>query len=395
MGDGSTQAGTSFLKKRKRAFFNFFLASVIALGGPSAGNIIFNDLFPSQQRKDFKKEFGFDLHGWRKDIEEQPTNLRTLVLSLQKERLIKPFSNMKEARIVPREFWKQSLWEKIPFHFVTGQYFSGNLLLLPNKVLTFHQVFHELSHEKYNYSTLDYFAQGWPATDNNLTRPDFMKYFEHYIISEYILHKLDSKESQQWLEETGFSFVSKYATTSFYEDVAETAKTALSDPLLIGKLVREQPESDLSKKYEILVKDSLVSGDLVDLSLTMKLYDASLVQKVRDLETGAATGISPQHEYLRTFFVKAKSFLIENPQSVYTGTIATLAGLAYEKMCLEDAAITYYHLALEAPYKDAEYYALALKRLGVLEDESYTEAYQRYVEGYEAADIPTLIYGTH
>ncbi len=330
------------------------------------GNDIYNSLAPSQQRQEFKQEFGFPVKGWKKDVENGKENLSTIADVIEKERKEMNFE-LDSVRVRGKGYIKQNFIDQIDaiiFNPVSGYYSENGIsktIVLDNYVKgdTLH---HEIKHAKTFCIAEKHpeFLEKWQAlaTDEN-GKSLYLTGREQACSRLRGLGSLINKEKQISFKNEKLGFISNYARTNVWEDIAELCAEAETDSCKLAKLLYSD-----EKNPKIIAKVNLAQ----EYGIIPKEFSEYL--RVKDLfQKSWLDEFSYDTEKLEVFLRESEQFIKKYPSAIYECEIRTDRGFAIRnkraKSEKEGArkAIHEYKLSLNSHYKDAVSYIGAMNGL--------------------------------
>ncbi|HLC86686.1 MAG TPA: hypothetical protein VJH65_00200 [Candidatus Nanoarchaeia archaeon] len=354
-------------KRMKKAIKNMALAGLLLYGGGQM-SYLYNNLYhffnPSPTRTVFERQFGFSLKGWDDDIEENKRNISIISDVVKKEKKSRDFE-LDSIRIKDSSYLKQPIWDHLYGIFIpsSGYYISDKIVL--NDLLQRDTIHHEIKHAK--------------AFNILKEHPEFLMKWEALALDEkgeslyltnteqifYLVRGLRSfinKEKQVSSENKKLGFVSNYARTNVYEDIAELSELAETCP----QEFRNWLFGDEKQKNEIIAKKVALAQEY---NLIPKRFTEHI--KLEKIFLDNFSG----HNYInlkksKQFMKASEDFLKENPESVYEAQIRlNLAYVAHQRayeigyrLGIEDT-IKEYKAVLTSGYKDRVAYSTALEKL--------------------------------
>ncbi|VVB78853.1 Uncharacterised protein [uncultured archaeon] len=319
------------------------IALILALAhGATQINYTANDFVnydnPSQMRRDFQKQFDFPIKGFEEDIEEQPKDIMGIAEVVQREKQTKNFQ-LRNMRIESNNYLKRSLAEQFGDIFTigySGWYFGEKIGITKKagqKTLT-----HEIKHAKTFDIIRDHpeFLDKWKAlakdeNGNSLYRGDVVTACKRVRGLEKLFRDLPRPVNY---EKSGF--VSNYARSNVYEDIAETCEMAELDPCIETYLfgVSPNPHNNAIPKNEKVVAKiklaeeyGLIPPGFMEYSELKRLFPKALGA----VENGSGTKTAEE------FLEKSRAFLDKHPNSVYECELRVNRGYLLESKTVAQA----------------------------------------------------------
>ena len=312
----------------------------------------------SGTRSDFKEKFDTELVGNSSDIKKNGQNISQIAEVLYIEQYEKPF-NLDFLSIESEKPWKKHLVDQLSWLMTTGHsgYAVGDYISL---------------HENANISTLHHEIKHTKTLDTLKNNPEFKKRWEALAVdiegnSLYLpkiqqiasrfkgLAKLvnGGSRDKNHTEENGF--VTKYAGTNFYEDVAEIGELAeeFNGAQEMSRIILKDKNDLVKQKVELAQEYGLIVPEFLDYLELHKLYT----------DTWGSYGIGSLNATPK-FLEASERFLEENPKSKYYGEIkfaraTTFDANSYGKgeNYLREVVIPEYYDSLTSPLKICGYSA--------------------------------------
>ncbi len=289
---------------------------------PNLANNVANSLNPSKIRHEFRHEFGTEILGWNDDVEYSGSNVSAAAIAFSREWRASEF-NIAFLRIEPRGFWEKSFW---------GQYTNGaGGYFFPTKVSCTSDCYsstliHEIKHAK----TFDVifkdpsFLVKWM---------DAMGFFEFKNRSE--------------VED---AFVSDYAKTNVFEDIAEF--TGFMETILGAEFVNEYKDNEfISKRLELAIEYGLTAKEFPKLMKIVELYHSYFLERLQN-------NFKARYE---TFSKECDEFLNENPSSNFEINVREMKAFSAKQLVFANVldvkeAVELYKDALKSGFKDPAAY---------------------------------------
>ncbi|MDO8555881.1 MAG: hypothetical protein Q7R96_01765 [Nanoarchaeota archaeon] len=288
-------------------------------------NNLYHVISPSPERVAFQQQFKFPVRAREADWEQSPENRRIITEVLHTEMREHPF-DLTFFEIAPAAYWKKGFSEQIGEVFCEG--YNGVAIAKLNAIVvnpsgikndTLH---HEVKHIKTFQVLKDHpeFKGRWEALckdDHGNSRLQFTN-MAHWSCSRIkgLSQLVDEKPTPEQEECRRQGFVSRYAATNFFEDVAELCAEAELTPftfedafdggkrsskVLIDKLC-------LAEEYRLVpagYRDYLVLGQAVIGCWTGDMYGSNLDDR----------------EKCEKYLEKSADFLKKYPNSRFAGKI--------------------------------------------------------------------------
>src|SRR3989344_9144141 len=191
------------------------------------GNDIINGLNPSEKRVEFKKEFGFPIRGLENDIEEKPVDISDIGIVFYCEQVEKPF-DIGSIRIRSDNYLKKSIVQQIDDAIFSNLCYYTYYGIVIDDLILKSTISHEIKHAK----TFDIiknnpdFIKNWKELSNdgsgNSLYLNNKEQLQVYMGLEYLVDEDRIKEE----ENRNIGFVTNYARTNVYEDIAELGELA-------------------------------------------------------------------------------------------------------------------------------------------------------------------------
>ena len=332
-------------------------------------NNLYHHFLPDKQRQEFVREFGFPLKGFDSDISGyMGTGLYTIGDVIYKEMLERPFS-LSSLSIRSPNYFKESIFDQIGYIITTdnGGYYdpiTGAIVVEDGSPSALH---HEIKHRKtFEIDKIHpEFLERWKNLAKRKNGESIYKPgLEQICLRFRLLNKLVDNPSN-YEENNRYGFVSDYARTNVYEDIAELCEKVESISIQGGlsELFDYSPKThqNLRPKIQLAQEYGLIPREFEDfMVLTLKYRNLHGENGYYD-KSGA-------EEFLKNLDAFAK----KHPRSVYTADLREAKAGVYQSMlALKDVKdkdgqkklIGLYKDVLLSPYKDRVAYGVSLTRL--------------------------------
>ena len=338
------------MQSRKRTVFDYCrkwgkrlaLAGILFHGATQLNywrNDITNSVNPSPVRSEFYEEYGIPIRGWKADIEENPEDIKDIAETVCREKQTRDFK-LKCIRVEPGNYLKKDILEQV-VTVVTNNDSVGwcylDRLGLKRKAGE-GTVSHEIKHQK-TYEVIrehPEFLEKWDklARDENgksLYIGDFATYCEKIRI----IGKLFRDDNIIDYEKLGF--VSDYARSNIYEDIAETCERAEINPhdlesFLFG--IKPNPHNDkIPRNEKIVAKIKLAEEYSMIPSGFMEFHE--LYTTYQDAYASLENGVETKKA--ETYLRNSTDFLNKHPNSVYECELRRKRGELLESRTLFEA----------------------------------------------------------
>ena len=357
------------------------------------GNDIINGLNPSEKRIEFKKEFGFPIRGWENDIEEKPVDISDIGIVFYCEQVEKPF-DIGSIRIRSDNYLKKSIVQQIDDAIFSNLgYYTYYGIVIDDLILK-STISHEIKHAK----TFDIiknnpdFIKKWKELSNdnfgNSLYLNNKEQLQVYMGLEHLVNEDKIKEE----ENKNLGFVTNYARTNIYEDIAELGELAETNIINFIEWFgyRYEPKNEkiiakvkLAQEYGIIPKEFSEYVYLESILDNADVGDESIWNSKKAEE----------------FFYLSEKFLEENKETIYQSELRNKrAWIIQHRFDDEEsviAAIFEYKLSLRAKYKEPVSYKNSLESLSKCfklldcneEAKIYDDALKEYEKRYAKGDV--------
>lgn len=357
------------------------------------GNDIINGLNPSEKRIEFKKEFGFPIRGWEKDIENQPKDISDMGIIFYQEKLEKPF-DIGSVRIRSNHYLKKSIVQQIDDAVFSNLGYYTYYGIVIDDLIFKSTISHEIKHAK----TFDIikknpeFIEKWKELANdeygNSLYFNNKEQMQVYMGLEYLVNEDKIKEE----ENKKLGFVTNYARTNPYEDIAELGELAEMDVTSFIEWFgyKYEPKNEkIIAKVKLAQEYGIIPMEFSEyVMLENVLYDAVVGNELRWNSKKADE-----------FFDLSGKFLEKNKETTYQCELRNKrAWIIQHRFDDEEsviAAISEYKLSVKAKYKDPVSYKNSLESLSKCykildcdeESKTYNDALKEYEKRYDKGDV--------
>lgn len=320
---GKLKRAKLFLRSR---FFKYIIVPIASLHLLTQANSCRNDIiqsnYPTDLRKEFKEEYGFELRGWKNDIELNGLELEltTLAEVVDGEKRIRDFKPSC-IRIEPDNYLKKTLFEQGVF--IGGTYCSGrcfgNIIRYrsENNKETLH---HEIKHKMTSEIVIDNpkFWEEWEEIAKEGKNPPYRNLGVQACKQLRILNLfVNDSLPQEKCEEYGF--ITDYSRTNPEEDVAEITENSLNPSSYLKYLYPKFGERNeiIYKKLLLAQKYSLIPQEFFD---TVKL-------KAIETDFSNSKDNKEKDRLSTQFLEESNEFFNYYPNSVYSCSLRSERGL--------------------------------------------------------------------
>ncbi|MBU1849680.1 MAG: hypothetical protein KKH40_03035 [Nanoarchaeota archaeon] len=302
-------------------------ATILTLQAENIYRHIKNFIKPNEITQEFKEEFKIPLKGHDYNLKYLP-NIRSLAFALKREQIELPYT-LKNFRIKPNNFFRQELTEQINTIFGTeysGYYNPMSKNIAINELVCTSTVHHEIKHAK-TFDTLKKhpeFKKQWKeiAKDENGNSP-YLNGFFQFCGRVILLNNLVPIDTLSSLDDLKEGFVSDYAKTNFYEDVAELG-TEVELGYSIGSITgldyficdKSNKNTRIQKKITLLAEHQIIPAEYPEFAKLKEKYFESF---------GSEFG-STDKEKGEIFLEASKEFIKKHPDTIYKSTIYKARG---------------------------------------------------------------------
>lgn len=301
-------------------------------------NDISNALNPSPLRKEFYDQFGIPVRGWASDIEDNPEQFKYVVETLCREKQTGEF-NLKYLRVESQNYLKRDLREQIGDIFTIGYEgwcFKDRVGI--SRRAGESTISHEIKHAKTDEVIKKHpeFLQRWEefARDengNSLYRGNAVTNLRRLRGLERLF-----RDSQNCREDRKLGFISSYARSNVYEDIAETCETAeLTPEELTTALFGNEFDNSKQKNEKIVGKLKLAEKYGL---IPKGFFEYAELRKEFPKALGATENILgsklPEDVVLR-----AEDFIKKYPNSVYECELRRYIGNLLESRAVVEACL--------------------------------------------------------
>lgn len=373
-------------------------------------NYAYHKMNPSKLRQEFARVHGIELQGWRADIEFNPKLVTSIGMAVQSEKMSGPFS-MGSITLESENYLKKNILDQLEKVATSGH----SAYATPGRVSsnsdngagwrTTAAIHHEIKHIK-TFELLKRnpeFKLEWKkvSTDANgndlyLSVSDEIKSRVKGLGGFIDPKKLDPKKCEE------LGFITPYARTNFYEDVAELGEAAEelttyegSNPFydwIFGekKNLRIIAKVSLAQKYRIVPKEFTVF--------------VHLFGNYRKAFHNAPEGGIGDEKAGREYLEESEQFMVRFPDSKYCPQIHSvrayfIQALEYGNQSNKRAIHEYLEVLKRPPLSSA--YPAAIEKLAELYREAnqpglasrVDEAYKEYYRRFDSGDQRLAVIG--
>ena len=357
------------------------------------GNDIINGLNPSEKRTEFKKEFGFPIRGWKSDIEKKPVDISDIGIVFYCEQLEKPF-DIGSIRIRSDNYLKKSFVQQVDDAIFSNLgYYTYYGIVIDDLILK-STISHEIKHAK----TFDIiknnpdFIKNWKELSNdgsgNSLYLNNKEQLQVYMGLEYLVDEDKIKEE----ENRNIGFVTNYARTNVYEDIAELGELAETN---VTKFIEWFGYQYEPKNEKIIAKVKLAQENgIIPKEFSEYVHLESILD---DADVGDES--SWNSKKAEEFFYLSEKFLEDNKETIYQSELRNKrAWIIQHRFDDEEsviAAISEYKLSLKARYKEPDSYKNSLESLSRCfklldcneEAKIYDDALKEYEKRYSKGNV--------
>ncbi len=298
-----------------------------ALGGLmlwSAANMGFNNtlqtyysLKPDQTRESYKQRYGHSISGYEPYLGKDRWEVPNIVSIIERESL-EGGLNLKSLRYEPSNFLKKNLLEQLSFIFTGGYegYAIGSHITLTEDA-SYETVTHELKHNK-TYQVLKQhpeFKERWERIAQDSTgKTGYVPWVKYGLSNLRLVGNLFCNSKGASFKD---GYVSGYARTNFYEDVAELA-TEIEDHRIMGwfqfeffSFVMDSSDSNskLRAKMDLLIEYGLVPPETFEFYQIKQTFWDGIEMRSVSREKG------------ERFLKESEEFLEKHPRSTFAQTV--------------------------------------------------------------------------
>src|SRR3989338_5839315 len=300
-----------FLKKAAKVVCTGVVALHLAAQSAYWFNDAWNSACPSPQRKAFEQTFGFPIKGWKKDIENR--DILTSVGEATHQRTVtrgKPLG-LTSFRIESPYYLKKSLIQQAgevaaPYGGVSNPILNPCTVNDNKREAAFHEINHAEMFLLVKKSPL--FRKQWCAIAQNSDGTSPYHSPARHALSKIrggdkIIEKMQKRPTQNVYDNYKQGFVSDYARTSFYEDVAELCAEANFDPHNFSlRFFQESTHYDkIMAKTKLAEQYGLVPCGISEYISLIPHYNASFEPSGHDAYVkDSETYVAATEEFLRT-----------------------------------------------------------------------------------------------
>lgn len=318
-------------------------------------NQVYHQQNPSLLRRQFEQLYGVKLRGWKSSIEEKGSLMSNFAEVLDAEYHIRPF-RMGPLTMEANDYWKKDFVDQMATIFTSGHsgYYVPHLSRINiNQGERRYTLIHEIKHHM-TYDALQKnpeFREEWEKLSRDQKGNSYYMNFAEQTASRFRGTNLLVRRRPNFIER---GFVSEYAQTNFFEDVAELCETMQDSANLREKyewLFGKTPNQRIRKKIELAIKYGLLPPEIVErIRLTVLSLDA-------------ANPYEATQEKIDNYLSESALFLRQFPKSIYVGEMHANRGNFFSTRNMKSEAEKEYFACLEARHKDITSYLSALNGL--------------------------------
>ena len=361
---------------------------------------ISSQLDPSPLREEFEEEFGFPLLGWEEAIEGEanPRTISHWAEIIHREKAQKSF-DLGHLQIGSRAYFQKPFSEQLEGLVTNG--FRGRYFHEDNSVTLMHRPSFFSESDRYN-KTLIHEIKHAKTFAVLKEHPELLSRWKKLSVDEggdsLYLHPverffkrlkgfdnfIDKKKLNSETNEI-LGFVSNYARTNVYEDIAELCEFAEVSPSVFSKWLNGVDDHNIIRqKVELAQEYGLISPEFFDYVLVSDLFLESKGNNGEISNLGVAT----------QFMQKSEKLLADNPHSIYQAELHNLRGYVMEQVSWvssndeyaekfpllasfsKEDIIQEYKEVLTVGFKSPDHYGVALMELsGLVDDPRAKERY--------------------
>jgi hypothetical protein len=333
------------------------------------GNEVYHKARPSETRSEFQRETGFPINGWADDVEDKKREIGLIAQVIAQEKAEGAFQ-LTSARIEPANYFKNNVIDQIDRLITTGHsgyYFPGIKTIVAEPSASPTTWHHEIKHAK-TFDLLEKhpeFRKQWEAFSKDRNGNSlYLGTGEQACVRIRGLSWLRSEKDDNPHLDEQLGFVSSYARTNFYEDVAEVGAMAESDRFQEVFEWINGPERNerIEGKITLAEKYGLIPKGFTEYLAVDKLYRAMWGQR-------GSIDLSKVPPFLKA----SEEYLTKRPQSIYACNLRYERGTAMkrgandiDKMFTLDQVKAEFSAAIHTPFKSSIPYSIALDKLALV-----------------------------
>lgn len=369
--------------KKARNLGNKLLLALALLHGATqlnyTANKVADRILPSPQNQAFQKEFGTRLSGY--SSKEEGMELSKLAEVMQKERIQRPFE-LSSITIEPESYLQKSLLGQLDQLFFTpssGLYCANRIWL--GKHERRNVAHHEIKHKK-TFEIIDKHPELLIRWSNIAKDEKGKSLYDSPVVQVCSrikgLSSIVKRDDKLNKDNKNLGFVSDYARTNVYEDIAETC-SELSDTLfdnMIEMLNSDKKGDKLIAKVKLAQEYSLLPPGIIEYARL----------KVKERWCWEGRGIRSKAD-VQEYFKESENFLRTNPNSIYESEIRESRAYIMSTSIMNgdykqsrEIAAKEFKLSLNSSYKDVIAYAASLEHLSNIyrskENKPLTQLYE-------------------
>jgi hypothetical protein len=318
-----------------------------------------HNLFPSSQRTAFEKEFGFPIKGWKDEIEGDSKTISSIASVMHKEQFEQPFY-IKNLRIKSPNYLEKSIFQQIAYITLKGyNCYTPNMWFMPHgdsilleKGAPSTIIHHEIKHDKSIAAMKDNpeFARAWKELADDKNGNSL-----YLNPMQQICNRLRGLETIVDLPENyeELGFVSDYAATNIYEDMAELCELTESCPQAFVDWFHNPEKQNPIIKAKVRLAAvhgkpyGLIPEGFEEYITLCHLHHQSFADKTK----------------ANQFLIRSKKFLDNQSRTVYECELRFRMGTTLGALDYKEPAILQLKKALKADFKDISYYPDSLREL--------------------------------
>ena len=328
------------------------------------GHDIQHDIQPSPIRQEFEQKTGISINGWKEDVEGNPQRLSTISKIIEREQHELPFM-LNSIDIESENYLKRGIFGQAGTFFNYGGVYNSftNIIAIKNYAGTVDPslIHHEIKHAKEHQISKNNpeFKKQWKALTYDSQGESL-----YLSLSEQLCNRIiglqsvvDKNKTRNDSANRDFGFITSYARTNFYEDVAEIGTFAEDMPVSDYRydVLYEQRNPRILAKVKLAEEYGIVPKGFLDYVWLRNLED-SMVK----IGNYPSWGLIPDATV--DYLMESERFLEHYPDSVYEAKIRSVRGdimshfVKYGEygglMFTADEALAEYKQGLTATYKD-------------------------------------------
>ena len=374
---------------------------------------VLNELNPSQQRIEFRQEFGFPIRGYREDIENPELRLSNIIQVLNRERAERPF-NLTSINVSSSNYLKRPAWHQ--FFDIVSTGFSAYFNPFTDSIVLERTDCETITHEIKHTKTFEIIKkhpellEKWRALscDSN-GNSMYLSIVKGICLRFRCLEKLVDDENKSDRENERLGFISNYAKTNVYEDIGELCAEASVESTryqfrdLLDESSKEYSPR-IAAKIRLAEEYGLIPEDFSDFIRLGKEYSECWYHG------GHGGGYIGDKDKAKKYLEASERFLRDNPETIYEIAIRSDRGymlqrsLGYDDTIKKEKlelAIEEYKLGLNAGFKEPFKYLHILRNLAEcysqLRDQEkralYNDAYEDFIARIRSGNVKLIVNG--